>query len=64
MQDHKKALNSLMSSSTTVVKKRQVMRLSLGDYREKMLKDEQKNVKGKNEFSVFNTMFYLFLFQE
>lgn len=48
VQDHTKALNTLMSNSAPIVKKRQVMRLSFGDYRAKMAADEQKNSKSNN----------------
>ncbi|KAJ8944141.1 hypothetical protein NQ318_013325 [Aromia moschata] len=40
--DHTKALNTLMSNSSTMVKKRQVMRLSFGDYRAKMTEEDKK----------------------
>lgn len=42
VQDHTKALNVLMSNSTSLVRKRQVMRLSFGDYRAKMAEQEKK----------------------
>ncbi|XP_018325902.1 UPF0488 protein CG14286 [Agrilus planipennis] len=42
VQDHVKALNTLMSSTTPVPQKRQVMRLSFGDYRAKMVAEEKK----------------------
>ncbi|XP_018573401.1 UPF0488 protein CG14286 [Anoplophora glabripennis] len=41
-QDHIKALNTLMSNSAPLVKKRQIMRLSFGDYRMKMAAEEKK----------------------
>ncbi|KAJ8981299.1 hypothetical protein NQ317_004035 [Molorchus minor] len=44
-QDHTKALNTLMSNTTSIVKKRQVMRLSFGDYREKNGNRRQKKDK-------------------
>ncbi|KAI4472111.1 hypothetical protein MML48_1g13869 [Holotrichia oblita] len=43
VQDHTKALNALMSNSTSIVKKRQVMRLSFGDYRAKMAVENNKS---------------------
>lgn len=42
VQEHTKSLNTLMSNTAPIVKKRQVMRLSFGDYRTKMLEDEKK----------------------
>ncbi|XP_019866500.1 UPF0488 protein CG14286 isoform X2 [Aethina tumida] len=42
VQDHTKTLNTLMSNSTPLVKKRQVMRLSFGDYRAKMAAEDKK----------------------
>ncbi|CAH1119778.1 unnamed protein product [Phaedon cochleariae] len=42
-QDHTKSLNTLMSNNAPMVKKRQIMRSSFGDYRMKMA-DEEKNV--------------------
>ncbi|CAH0546195.1 unnamed protein product [Brassicogethes aeneus] len=42
VQDHTKALNTLMSNAAPMVKKRQVMRLSFGDYRAKMSAEEKK----------------------
>ncbi|CAG9864472.1 unnamed protein product [Phyllotreta striolata] len=45
VQDHTKALNVLMSNTAPVIKKRQVMRLSFGDYREKMAAEEKKASK-------------------
>ncbi|XP_066256233.1 UPF0488 protein CG14286 [Euwallacea similis] len=45
VQEHTKALNTLMSNEAPMVKKRQVMRLSFGDYRSKMLEDEKKAKK-------------------
>lgn len=47
VQDHRKALNTLMSHSAPVIKKRQVMRLSFGDYRAKMAEEDKKITKGK-----------------
>ncbi|KAK9694780.1 protein of unknown function (DUF4615) [Popillia japonica] len=47
VQDHTKALNSLMSNSTSIVKKRQVMRLSFGDYRAKMAVENRKSNTAK-----------------
>lgn len=45
MQDHTKALNTLMSNTAPMIKKRQVMRLSFGDYREKIAAEEKKTKK-------------------
>ncbi|XP_076264441.1 UPF0488 protein CG14286 [Rhynchophorus ferrugineus] len=42
VQDHTKALNTLMSNTAPLVKKRQIMRLSFGDYRAKMITEEKK----------------------
>ncbi|KRT84108.1 hypothetical protein AMK59_797, partial [Oryctes borbonicus] len=42
IQDHTKALNALIKNSTSIVKKRQVMRLSFGDYRAKMVAEDKK----------------------
>ncbi|KAF2902003.1 hypothetical protein ILUMI_04184 [Ignelater luminosus] len=42
IQDHRKALNVLMSNTTPLVQKRQTMRLSFGDYRTKMAAEEKK----------------------
>ncbi|XP_066148399.1 UPF0488 protein CG14286 [Euwallacea fornicatus] len=52
VQDHTKALNTLMSNASPMVKKRQVMRLSFGDYRSKMLEDEKKAKKISIKMSV------------
>lgn len=41
-QDHIKTLNTLMSNSAQLVKKRQIMRLSFGDYRAKMAAEDKK----------------------
>ncbi|KAJ8955304.1 hypothetical protein NQ314_006891 [Rhamnusium bicolor] len=43
VQDHTKALNTLMSVSAPMIKKRQVMRLSFGDYRAKMAAEDKKD---------------------
>ncbi|XP_060520340.1 UPF0488 protein CG14286 isoform X2 [Cylas formicarius] len=45
VQDHTKSLNTLMSNKTPLVQKRQVMRLSFGDYRTKMALEEKKAAK-------------------
>lgn len=42
IQDHTKSLNTLMSNTAPMIKKRQVMRLSFGNYREKMTNEERK----------------------
>ncbi|XP_056630572.1 UPF0488 protein CG14286 [Diorhabda sublineata] len=42
VQDHTKSLNILMSNTAPVIKKRQVMRMAFGDYREKMATEEKK----------------------
>lgn len=47
VQDHTKTLNTLMSNSTPLVKKRQVMRLSFGDYRAKMAAEDKKLSRSK-----------------
>lgn len=44
-QDISKSLNTLKSNSAPLIKKRQIMRNKLGNYREKMIKDEQKLTK-------------------
>lgn len=52
--DLAKNINVLRSNNAPLIKKRQVMRNTLGDYREKMIQDEQKY--GKNSASVkFNS---------
>lgn len=50
VQDNTKALNILMSNSTPLVHKRQVMRLSFGDYRAKMSAEEKKCSKSMKVF--------------
>lgn len=45
VQEHTKALNTLMNNNAPMVKKRQVMRLSFGDYRTKMVEEEKKAKK-------------------
>ncbi|ENN78344.1 UPF0488 protein CG14286 [Dendroctonus ponderosae] len=45
VQEHTKSLNTLMSNTAPIVKKRQVMRMSFGDYRTKMLEDEKRAKK-------------------
>ncbi|KAF5277011.1 hypothetical protein FQR65_LT16090 [Abscondita terminalis] len=52
MQDHTKTLNTLMSKTTTIVKKRQVMRLSFGDYRSKMAEEERRLQKINQQVKV------------
>lgn len=47
VNDYTKALNILMSNSAPVIKKRQVMRLSFGDYREKMAAESKRLGRGK-----------------
>lgn len=44
-QDISKSLNTLKSNSAPLIKKRQIMRNKLGNYREKMIQDEQKLTK-------------------
>ncbi|XP_035744069.1 UPF0488 protein CG14286-like [Vespa mandarinia] len=44
-QDISKSLNTLKSNSAPLIKKRQIMRNKLGNYREKMIQDEQKLIK-------------------
>lgn len=39
-------MNALMSNSTSLIKKRQVMRLSFGDYRAKMTEENKKHMPG------------------
>lgn len=58
--DHQKALNVLMSHSTPLVRKRQVMRLSFGDYRTKMAEEERKLSKGKFTI-IFLDNYFLFV---
>ncbi|EZA52271.1 hypothetical protein DMN91_006942 [Ooceraea biroi] len=41
-QDTSKHLQSLKSNSASLIKKRQIMKNTLGDYREKMTEDERK----------------------
>ncbi|KAJ3662137.1 hypothetical protein Zmor_006496 [Zophobas morio] len=48
VQEHTKVLNSLMSNSTPFIKKRQLMRLTFGDYRTKMTEESRKLSKGIN----------------
>lgn len=63
VQDHTKSLNVLMSSTAPVIKKRQVMRMAFGDYREKMAAEEKKvsksatNMKLKPATTNKKTMF-------
>lgn len=42
MLELSKQLNSLKSNTASLIKKRQIMRNTLGDYREKMAEDERK----------------------
>lgn len=44
-QDFKKHLHSLKSNTAPLIKKRQIMRNALGDYREKMAEDERKLIR-------------------
>lgn len=58
VQEHTKALNTLMNNNAPMVKKRQVMRLSFGDYRTKMVEEEKKaksnfNLRLLNSVSTF-----------
>ncbi|KAK5640577.1 hypothetical protein RI129_011388 [Pyrocoelia pectoralis] len=48
IQDHTKTLNTLMSRTAPLIKKRQVMRISFGDYRKKMA-EEEKRVSKANQ---------------
>lgn len=41
-QELGKQIHSLKSNTASLIKKRQIMRKTLGDYREKMVEDEQK----------------------
>ncbi|XP_017893149.1 UPF0488 protein CG14286 [Ceratina calcarata] len=43
MQDLNKSIITLKSNTVPLIKKRQIMRNTLGDYREKMAQDEQKH---------------------
>ncbi|CAH1968872.1 unnamed protein product [Acanthoscelides obtectus] len=43
VKDHTNALNTLMNNSAPLIKKRQIMRLSFGDYRAKMALEEKKS---------------------
>ncbi|GJQ84228.1 hypothetical protein Trydic_g2896 [Trypoxylus dichotomus] len=52
IQDHTKALNVLMNNSTAIVKKRQVMRLSFGDYRAKMAAEDKKSSAGVSRIKI------------
>ncbi|KAK4873219.1 hypothetical protein RN001_015248 [Aquatica leii] len=52
VQDHTKALNTLMSKTTPIIKKRQVMRLSFGDYRSKMAEDDKRVNKVNQQVKV------------
>lgn len=56
-------MNVLMSHSTPLVRKRQVMRMSFGDYRAKMAEEDKKLSKGT--FVVyFEKMLYCFHFSQ
>lgn len=50
MHDLKRNINILKSNNASLIKKRQIMRNTLGNYREKMALDEQKF--GKTAFSI------------
>ncbi|XP_017770209.1 PREDICTED: UPF0488 protein CG14286 [Nicrophorus vespilloides] len=52
VQDHTKALNTLMNNAAPLVKRRQVMRLSFGDYRKKMAEDAKKFNKVKGNITL------------
>nr|CAI5865842.1 unnamed protein product [Callosobruchus analis] len=43
VKDHTNALNTLMNNSAPLIQKRQIMRLSFGDYRAKMALEEKKS---------------------
>nr|CAH7757416.1 unnamed protein product [Callosobruchus chinensis] len=49
VKDHTNALNTLMNNSAPLIQKRQIMRLSFGDYRAKMAMEEKKS---KNQLVV------------
>lgn len=57
VQDHTKALNTLMSNNSSIVQKRQVMRLSFGNYREKIAAAEEKASRSKR-YKLFKTIHY------
>lgn len=42
MEEQQKVLNTLMSTSAPIIKKRQVMRMTFGDYRAKMEAENKK----------------------
>ncbi|KAL3276181.1 hypothetical protein HHI36_020899 [Cryptolaemus montrouzieri] len=50
--EHRKSLNTLMNNSTSIVKKRQVMRLLFGDYRAKMAEEEKKLSKAHGKVTI------------
>ncbi|KAF5299694.1 hypothetical protein FQA39_LY11489 [Lamprigera yunnana] len=52
VQDHVKALNVLTSKTAPLIKKRQVMRLSFGDYRSKMAEDDKRFNKVNQQVKV------------
>lgn len=63
VQDNTKALNTLMSNNSSIVQKRQVMRLSFGNYREKIAAAEEKASKSKS-YQLFKTIQYNVLFSD
>jgi hypothetical protein len=48
VQENTRILNMLMNNSTPFIKKRQLMRLTFGDYRTKMMEEIKKMPKGLN----------------
>ncbi|KAK2582144.1 hypothetical protein KPH14_004506 [Odynerus spinipes] len=54
-RDIGKSLNTLRSNTAPLVKKRQIMRSMLGNYREKMTQDEQKLSKQATSVKFANT---------
>nr|XP_031849013.1 UPF0488 protein CG14286 [Nomia melanderi] len=54
-QDLNKNINILKSNTAPLVKKRQIMRNSLGDYREKMALDQQKHGKSASSLKFVST---------
>lgn len=60
VQEHTKALNTLMNNNAPMVKKRQVMRLSFGDYRTKMV-EEEKKAKSNSYFKLLSSITLTFI---
>ena len=46
-------LKTLMSSKAPMIKKRQAMRNTFGDYRKKMRDSEKKSTAGKDSFVIY-----------